>query len=246
MNSDDSDVDDDGFDFEREDAISAMLKWFVNQFEEPQRQTPTDHEGKFLYFWGGPFDANEVLRSEFGKRYPSEWIDIALDEIEADEIYEWAPTIDGDFHEHFGHDSDDADGGSTVAGILRRLTEVERRLDEIPARSPRLGHNNPPEDIGLPPYTEEERALVKGAIRTAREQLQATAPDVARLRSAQETMRQVAAKMLSWCAGKADLAIDEFIKQAVKSATWGGTFYLLLHVSDELGHLLMRLPSLSH
>src|SRR3546814_4736886 len=54
----------------RTDAIEAMEKWFFEQFEDPQVEMPRDSEEQsFIYPWGGPFEASEVLHGEFSYRF---------------------------------------------------------------------------------------------------------------------------------------------------------------------------------
>ena len=42
-----------------------MQQWFSNNFEDPVENCPHD-EGEYVYIWGGPYNAEEELESEFG------------------------------------------------------------------------------------------------------------------------------------------------------------------------------------
>ncbi|MBK8630380.1 MAG: hypothetical protein IPN84_09275 [Sphingomonadales bacterium] len=64
---------------EREAAIEHMASWFFDNFEDPQNEMHYDSEdGVYLYPYGGPFDAADML-SSFSNDYPNEeWIRAAL------------------------------------------------------------------------------------------------------------------------------------------------------------------------
>ena len=56
-------------------------------------------EGGYLYFDGGPFDAEEELYSRFGKIFPDKVIRKVVDDVESDGITEWASI-----HRGFNYD----------------------------------------------------------------------------------------------------------------------------------------------
>lgn len=54
----------------RADAIEAMETWFFDHFEDPQVDTPREsEEQRFIFPWGGPFEASDVLHGEFSHRF---------------------------------------------------------------------------------------------------------------------------------------------------------------------------------
>jgi hypothetical protein len=71
-------------------AVDAMVEWFFSNFEDPAERTPWD-EGKYVYIWGGPYDAREELYAAFGAAASERAIDAAVDRIEEDG-FEWAPS----------------------------------------------------------------------------------------------------------------------------------------------------------
>jgi hypothetical protein len=79
-----------GFDLEAKKRI--MEVWFRSNYEDPAERTPYEsREGGYQWIWGGPYDANEVLGSEFSDIVDQELIDEVASELES-ECVEWAPT----------------------------------------------------------------------------------------------------------------------------------------------------------
>ena len=61
----------------------VMREWFFQNYEDPAESTPHDSsEGGYIYIWGGPYDAREVLSDEFAALVPEEVIDALADELE--------------------------------------------------------------------------------------------------------------------------------------------------------------------
>lgn len=51
-------------------AIKTMQTWFFDQFEDPHYQMPHDSQDQaYLYPYGGPFAAADVLNNEFSHRF---------------------------------------------------------------------------------------------------------------------------------------------------------------------------------
>lgn len=83
-------------DLYRESAVKEMKEWFLRHYENPAHNTPYESaEGGYIYIWGGPYDALEVLLDQFGSDQEENLIELAAAELEA-ESSEWAkiPTID--------------------------------------------------------------------------------------------------------------------------------------------------------
>jgi hypothetical protein len=74
----------------KDEQISIMKKWFLENFENPAESTPYDSaEGGYIYIWGGPYNAREELDSEFGDIVPEDVIEELVDDLE-DDAFEWA------------------------------------------------------------------------------------------------------------------------------------------------------------
>ncbi|KSB91125.1 hypothetical protein AS593_06065 [Caulobacter vibrioides] len=231
----------------RDTAIETMESWFFEQFEDPQLETPRDSEEQvFIYPWGGPFEANDVLHGVFGDRFDADWIDAAIDRIERDGTTEWAPSSSGDYYEH--PEPDEMDGGGTpaelTASILQRLEALESIVAALPVAPSDLGHNGPPEDIGAPPYSNEDVKSVAAAITETRSVLGDPVPDPERLQALSVQFDTLGAKVRRYVAKKADLAIDEAVKASVKAVTWTAALGLLGTIAHEL--LVLATKLLAH
>jgi hypothetical protein len=78
----------------REEQLEAMEEWFRERYEDPAEQTPYESkEGGYIWIWGGPYDAEEVLREKFEGVVP----DDVIEELATDLTGEnpgWAPIPD--------------------------------------------------------------------------------------------------------------------------------------------------------
>ena len=156
---------------EKASAIETMENWFYEQFEDPQMEMPRDSEDQvFLYPYGGPFEAGDVLHDTFSHEFDAAWIVEAAERVTDGGTFEWAPTSNGEYYEHPEPESEQASAtaSQTVAltnEILDRLTQLEAVVAALPTRPAALGHNQPPEDIGLPPYTDEDAGEIRAGDR---------------------------------------------------------------------------------
>ncbi|EII2984701.1 DUF4935 domain-containing protein [Vibrio parahaemolyticus] len=71
------------------EAVKEMKDWFYSRFQNPANCCPYDSsEGGYQYVWGGPYDAEEELFSEFSGDIDEKYIMKAVNEIEED-CTEW-------------------------------------------------------------------------------------------------------------------------------------------------------------
>jgi hypothetical protein len=227
----------------REEAIREMEEWFHENFEDPQNETPYDQEdGDYQYIWGGPFDAAVMLGDQFGHQYDQKWIDEVVERVQRSGTYEWAPTPSGNFYERPEEEDLSATSVETrleiSARIVARLDELDRHLDALTPAAPSIGHNNPPDGIGLPPYSDPAREEIKQASAVAREQVTSDNPDTNQLKASESTFRKYGASILQWVGQKLDLAVDESIKAGVKAMAWGTVASLLLGLADDIAAFL--------
>jgi len=81
---------------DKKTQIDIMREWFLNNYENPAENTPYESaEGGYIYIWGGPYDADEVLNEEFLGIIEEETINELVKELENDS-FEWAPIPRGD------------------------------------------------------------------------------------------------------------------------------------------------------
>ncbi len=250
---------------DRESAIEMMTRWFEENFEDPQNQTPIDsEEGGYIYINGGPFDAGDMIGSQFADDFEQEWIDAAVEQVTSDGTFEWAPTPGGGFYDGQDQGEDTIDENvvgstistnghveidlfpsdpateraDTISRISDRLERIEAQLSILWTASPPSGHNQPPDEIGLPPYDGEDRRELEQAIAITREQIASQEPDGLKLEIAESTFRRVSASILKWLGRKADLAVDETIKASVGVAKWSTVAALASGLAADLARLL--------
>lgn len=90
----------------REASIEEMVGWFFENYEDPAHNTPhSSSDGGYQYIYGGPYDAREVLGDNFPS-VPEEWINEAVDRIQKDGTYDWAPVNRGDEYAEPDDESD--------------------------------------------------------------------------------------------------------------------------------------------
>ena len=227
----------------RRAAIEAMEEWFYKNFENPESDTPRDpDDGEFIYPWGGPFDATQMLGDRFNHEYEEAWIASAVEAIEREGTVEWAPTSYGDYYEH--PDPEESEGSAALSSqILGRLDALEATLADLQTRPTNIGHNQPPEDIGLPPYDESDEQEIRSAIAETRSELATAAPDPQKLTTLSDRFHKVGKAIGTWLAGKADLAVDETIKRSVQGLCWVTTYKILANLGDDLMRLAEQLIS---
>jgi len=226
-----------------------MEAWFHKNFEDPKNETPYDIETcDYQYLWGGPY-GTYMIHQQFRGRYDWDWIDEAINNVASDEVVLWAPRPDGDFYKlppDDGSDEEDTVEESQVGEssiqisyrILSKLDALEAILEVIPPASPNIGHNLPPNEIGLPPYDEQSRREFEEAVHATRDEVSSVSPRTQRLRAAQSTLRKIAEAILKWIGRKLDLAVDEAIKATVKAAAWGAAAALALGIADDIAALI--------
>lgn len=75
------------------DQVAAMVEWFHARFWDPAHETPyMSSEGGYIWVNGGPYDATEQLHGRFSGIASDEAIELAVDSVQSDGIYDWAPT----------------------------------------------------------------------------------------------------------------------------------------------------------
>jgi hypothetical protein len=71
--------------------VELMVQWFFQNFEDPAQSTPWD-EGEYVYIWGGPYYADEVLENVFDAVVTPQALEQAVSKTEEDGGPEWAPS----------------------------------------------------------------------------------------------------------------------------------------------------------
>jgi hypothetical protein len=81
---------------DREAKKEQLKEWFFRSYEDPAQNTPYDSaEGGYIYIWGGPYEASDVLYKEFHGKVDEDILQEVAEELE-EESPEWAriPTLE--------------------------------------------------------------------------------------------------------------------------------------------------------
>jgi len=118
----------------------VMKEWFLSKYENPVEHTPYESaEGGYIYLWGGPFDAGDVLGDEFGGIVSDETIEECVQELEDEQAcVEWAriPSEEGYDESLLGIISQNLDFYVTFADSINNIRALLNqnlgvRLDQI-------------------------------------------------------------------------------------------------------------------
>lgn len=78
---------------EEPDQVAAIVQWFNARFWDPANDTPyMSSEGGYIWVNGGPYDASEQIEGRFSGVASEEAIESAIEHVQSDGIYDWAPT----------------------------------------------------------------------------------------------------------------------------------------------------------
>lgn len=210
-----------------------IIAWFHTQFWDPANETPYDgREGGYQYVHGGPYETRGELEDKFGGIVAEKVIESAVDEIEIDGTFEWAPSpahpdqlrAAEEYYESLGpqalEEIDDAlKSGANIALETPAALSAAAKLKQsaqgliaaIDSRQPEhggMGHNGPAvDDEGNPLPDGFEDELREIAI-VLSEQMDADTPDPNVVVEATIGLQRFRA----WLMPKIDLASDEFAK----------------------------------
>lgn len=241
--------------------LAYMQHWFETYYEDPTNETPRD-DGEFLYIWGGPYDAHDVLGDEFGDLVSDERMQEAVDLVERDGIVDWAPTsrhpnYQAALEQDMPEDEPPAAEPETIEALLRRLEDgypvsfgspedmaqravVRRHLEALRAElaqlslsTPRMGHNNPPADDEVPSVSEVEASIAEISA-----ELDKPEPNAVTVASAASRISRAG----KWLKGRLDKAIEKDVEDAIRwtwKAAWENKTSLAL-ASYNLPELMHR------
>jgi len=125
--------------------IEFMRGWFGARYEDPAQHTPYDSgEGGYIWIYGGPYDADDVLRDNFEGLAKKNAIEELVDELH-DECWNWTRTQS--YNDHlFPREEDDYfyefDG---LLGDYEILIRLESSLGSIEGLVKQAASLKPPE-----------------------------------------------------------------------------------------------------
>ncbi|WP_434721376.1 hypothetical protein [Mesorhizobium sp. RIZ17] len=243
--------------------VPYLTFWFLGYHEDPAHETPYNgREGGYLYVHGGPYNADDELATEFGGFASDEAIELAVEEIQADGIYDWAPTSAHPDRRDEGSDYEPLSSLDELEIDLRRSIraveagevpqfgtseEREARFNmrsafvELAARLPPrervrggIGDNNPPPDER---FTQEELDETREAAETVLVELEKDEPDIVAVSKASGILVRIA----KYVGRKADMAVDAMAKSfgtGLGIAAVGGVTVLVTGLYEPLVHAL--------
>src|SRR5437879_3588111 len=86
---------------DRDTQLDVMRHWFYANYEDPVENTPYESaEGGYIYIWGGPYDPQEELDSEFGGHISDKVIAELADELR-NISWEWTGHTDNQIDDYF-------------------------------------------------------------------------------------------------------------------------------------------------
>lgn len=248
-------------------VVKYLVDWFHYFYEDPANETPyNSREGGYLYIKGGPYSAEEELRENFEDVVSEDAILDAVEDIQSDGLYDWAPShrhpASAEFYgeaavENYVQDEFSFEGllkgiargnrgvglGSEEEKAVRAavLEQIAALKDDLPkpATHGGIGHNQPPEEFEL---QGEELKEVAESLNTIEVELASDEPNV-------ETVAQKASllrKAVGWAAGKIDTTVDAFCKSfgTTLGNTAGVAIPAVLLALPYWGKLAMLLGSL--
>ena len=215
------------------EKLEAMIGWFHQNFEDPVERTPYETaEGGYQWIWGGPYDAGDELYNKFGDLVSESLIKEAVEEIEIDGLYDWAPVPRPEDYEDepppedepprdpapldiFSDEPGERYGTAEDHEARRRvqaaLEELQRALDT--PRPIGIGHNWPSDDDEL-----EEIKELRPAIAELSAELAKPDPTIAFVKRWATPLRSALIACAKWGFKKIDGALDA----AVKAGAAGG------------------------
>ena len=227
----------------RDKQLAYMRKWFETYYEDPSQNTPRE-DGEFLYIWGGPYDAHDVLGNEFGRLVSDARCEEAVEMVQEEGTLDWAPTAhhpDRVQSEDDEPDNQQAVGEpDTIEDILRRLKDgysvrlampeelaqrevVRRNIDALQAQlarlrpsGPGIGHNGGPRDQDAFTVAEVEASVVE--IKT---ELDKTEPNAVKVAGA--TLRLV--RFAKWMRARVEKGIEKAVENAMTGIMVGAVAY---------------------
>jgi hypothetical protein len=243
-----------------------MLHWFHRNFEDPAQETPwSSKEGGYLYIWGGPYKADEVLHEEFGALVTEELIEEVAEEVQREGIY-WAPGPDHPDHrrheeewrEEMGEEPTEATPDidhiirELEAGLVPRygdgyeielrqkiLERIERLKDALrivtPPKHGQIGHNRPPPDDDTPQA--QVVTQIQAASDVLQQELKKERPDALAIAHATSKIKSA----LGYLTKKVDVAVDSFAKTIGASVAVGATAVATSQLSPTFYKLLAEI-----
>ncbi|MEZ5814856.1 MAG: hypothetical protein R3E13_09115 [Alphaproteobacteria bacterium] len=194
----------------KEESLEAIKEWFFENFEDPAHRTPYESkEGGYQYIWGGPYDAEEIIREAFEGKASEEVIAAVIDDIQA-EGWEWTTAgsriqpPEEDYEDYVEH---------LFNSMQSQITDLEKKLEEFKSSpAPGMGHNNPPGPINEMALSNIQIQNITINLNVLKEQSPHEADEKAK--AAVEALETEKNKLGDYLKSKGGMFLDETIKGA--------------------------------
>ena len=217
-----------GLDSETQKEV--LKAWFHRNFEDPAESTPHNSaEGGYQYIWGGPYDADEELRSEFEQfGVPEEVIGEVVEEVTKDGLYDWAPAHDR-LAEKWSDRIDESwyplpldepeilrppEEQAARQDVLERVGALEERLAVLEDNPPVVGSNVSPWTTEPPPFSTDEYLRIEQILKSIQAQAGSNEPDQSSLDVEASRLKKLAIELGQWLKDRRDAFADGFMKAA--------------------------------
>jgi len=215
---------------DRDEVKVAIRRWFRSNFEDPAENTPYDSElGDYVYIWGGPYSARDEIDDTFHD-VDQQIRDEVVDELEL-QGWEWAP------HTYRVYEEDPREGeprASYYEEAQFQLKQIERVMDRLEPVSSLIGNNNPPEEIGAPPYSSDDKAAIEAAIGILRRPPGELAGNLTSASEAADVLKTRGERLKEFFARHGDKFVESFATQLGKRAADSLTMVLWVALSTSL------------
>ena len=250
-----------------ENRIRMMVDWFHAHFEDPAHRTPYESkEGGYQWIWGGPHSADEEIQDEFSDVVDFETMQEAVQQVERDGLFDWAPKErPGDYDDDYDDDNDTGLASGEIADgdaewppvipvdetpleepearqeVIRRLDRLEELIAPLVSQHGMMGHNRPPEEMEVEhPCSRDEWLALSQAVQSIREQTGANEPDEEKIASGAMTLGAVAKKLAGWLKVRAEKGIDAALV-ACGTAAGASAVVNVQSIVDSIGGVVQAL-----
>jgi len=207
------------------EKIEAMVEWFHGNFEDPAERTPYESaEGGYIWIWGGPYGAHEEIGNEFSDVADVDLIEAAVDVVQRDGLFEWAPREQpGDYDQDEPKEDDEFPVVATPnvpelearVDVLAQIEALEALIQPLlqeptqPGVLPGIGHNQPPPRFAIEEaVSRDEWRELQAAINDLRAEAAKPEPAVAAVEQSQGILVRTLYAVGGWIRDRANAAID--------------------------------------
>ncbi len=198
---------------EGEALVEAVKEWFFENFEDPVESTPYEsREGGYQYIWGGPYDTREIFE-EYLPDLPEELVESIISELEQT-TPEWTVSDNRLYDE-------DPPEPTAYEELQSALDKLEDAVQQVHPYSSAIGGNRPPEEIGLPPYRDEDKRSLIETIEILRGPEKELDKKPQEVEQAAEKLKTIGEKLVGYLRQQGEHFAESFSKELGKRAAQG-------------------------